>query len=1387
MNFQKKIFEELQLFLKPLIRVKGNSKAIDSFFREFGWDINDENGNSIASFINSIENFTDAAGLLSLIIANPPKNFEDLIQRLRESQHIIDQFNQFPRALPNLPLSVIDTFVDDLITNLTVRYLFRKSAFVFHLLRFLTIIEEVGKEHIIVDQRLIRQGILDYIVHWERLTKLISDPKQLIEQEYWPGGLNNREYTNEAAQRFFSKFSDLLSVLEFNSFVGRGNGPISFNPSIEEKLKGIISFQRNLFAIDTATYNEIGGTLGLIPQTEGGPGFYFIPRGSIQLNEIISNWLVSLSIGGNTRGFVVTPKGVDFLESQSSNQLKIELLFERSTPGSNNLLIGSLDGSHLSIGSTYISSKLHLTPDGDEAGVGLMLHRGKFVLSPGDGSSLFSRLIPISDFSVDFDLEIGYSTISGFYFGGSAGLEIYLPLHLNFHLLKVKGLILKIGSPAWTFEVNTNLKSKLGPLEIDIKKIGIKTQLTFTSGGNLGFTDVKSPGFNFPNSLAAKLNTPLISGGGFLNRREDGYDGILALSMKALDLTGIAVLTTKMPNGEDGFSLIVSINVIFFPPIQLSFGFTLAGVGGLIGVNRTMKVDTLRQRIADGAMNSIMFPENPIENADRIIGDLRSVFPPQEGHFVIAPFLRIGFGTPTIVKLDLGIVLEFPFSGRVILLGSLGVYLPSIDSRKVEINIDVLGDFNFAEEYIRVEGRLRQSHILSIPLKGGFAFMLDWGKQPAFLFSIGGYHPRYKKPARFPEIPRLNAVVRIGDVVTLSCDYYQAITSNSFQIGFAAFMKASAMGASLEGRFSFNTLLQFNPFFFSVDMGMSVKLKYKGKTLAGVAFYYLLSGPSPWTAAGYAEVSILFITLKINFRVQSGEAEDQPKTYEPIDSLLAKVTKSLEAPANWTAKLPPGFRTAESLRPAAELNGNGTVLHPSGYLQVRQTALPFEHRIGKYGNSYVREKPKFSFHQNIRIGDVEARVRSSQLVKENFARGQFEDLSNAEKLSSPDFEEFVAGLSFGSGQQVGFAMGADDLMESVAPRAFEEIVVFADLETNREGLQLSTAATQTAQRLGQVRSSIRRREGPLVTGPPGAEQNNLALAAPEPRYQVLNAADLAPVEATSSAGLQVASFASYGAARQYITHELPQANHYYQILPVHGQAEADVIEQILILDDFRSPTNSREMECGAANVSPDAPLVAFPLELTTTEETKRKCWQDNDLRFPVLAVDSYASQAMIRTTQWTLGVNPAGEAVAVRYAFVPSTGNGAYLHLNSAPGISTMNVRLKYELDGGAFFNLAALQGLRLHLIRNGKAADIHAYVYLYDDKNHYWSNIVDNQAVIISQNALPQQVEILFDELRPKQSSARYPDMKKIKNIHVFLVSKEGGDDLVLDKITLF
>ncbi len=76
------------------------------------------------------------------------------------------------------------------------------------------------------------------------------------------------------------------------------------------------------------------------------------------------------------------------------------------------------------------------------------------------------------------------------------------------------------------------------------------------------------------------------------------YRGALALKFQTFGISAFAMLNTRLPDGQDGFSLAASIFGEFNLP--LGFGFFLTGVGGVIGVNRTINTEALRDVLVRG-------------------------------------------------------------------------------------------------------------------------------------------------------------------------------------------------------------------------------------------------------------------------------------------------------------------------------------------------------------------------------------------------------------------------------------------------------------------------------------------------------------------------------------------------------------------------------------------------------------------------------------------------------------------------------------------------------------------------------------------------------------------------------------------------------------------
>jgi hypothetical protein len=288
---------------------------------------------------------------------------------------------------------------------------------------------------------------------------------------------------------------------------------------------------------------------------------------------------------------------------------------------------------------------------------------------------------------------------------------------------------------------------------------------------------------------------------------------------------------------------------------------------------------------------------------------------------------------------------------------------------------------------------------------------LDWGSHPQFLLSVGGYHPRYKKPAQFPEIPRVTALIKKGEDFRLSSEFYLAVTSNSFQVGLSAEIVVKKGKARVYGFLGFNALFQFDPFYFETDIRISVEVSYRGRSFFGIDLEFLLSGPEPWRAQGYAKIKVLFFSLKIKFNVSwGGEQKAVPVLIKP-NELLEKLKIQIQQSGNWSGKLPEAYTRPESLRRLEEIEKQDQIfMHPSGYLELRQNLIPLNKTIEKLGNSYMEAGTSYQItdYSFAKGESIEPHIQKT--LQDYFSRGQYEDLADEEKLSTPDFDLMTAGI-----------------------------------------------------------------------------------------------------------------------------------------------------------------------------------------------------------------------------------------------------------------------------------------------------------------------------------------------------------------------------------------
>jgi hypothetical protein len=346
---------------------------------------------------------------------------------------------------------------------------------------------------------------------------------------------------------------------------------------------------------------------------------------------------------------------------------------------------------------------------------------------------------------------------------------------------------------------------------------------------------------------------------------------------------------------------------------------------------------------------------------------------------------------------------------RIVLIGQLEVNVPPLEElgdevpQLIKLLVDVVGAYETRQRQLSIDARLRDSHVALLPITGSLVVRANFGDRPGFILAVGGFHPRFTDlPAGIPAQDRLGIELRYGILVVRIAGYV-AITSNSFQVGAEASVVAEAAGFRAEAYVGFDALFIFEPVFhFEIDFRIGASIRYKGISLASADLRGSLSGPGRWRAVGKASISLLFFSVSVGFDEEWGDA---PAPALPSVRVGEQLAAALSDPANWTAQLPPGGNMLATMR---RVTGDGAlVAHPLGELTVSQKVVPLKLDITRVGTARPADGNRFDV-AGVTVG---TRQLQPDFRKEHFARAQFLDLTEEQKLSTPSFEQFPAGVA----------------------------------------------------------------------------------------------------------------------------------------------------------------------------------------------------------------------------------------------------------------------------------------------------------------------------------------------------------------------------------------
>ena len=858
-------------------------------------------------------------------------------------------------------------------------------------------------------------------LEWPEITALLGGPGAVLQRAFgWgtPAFDANRlvRAIDDLAQSVnIPAFLDAIPIPEAEALEGRALPPGAPAPPcldipvVEQMFAGIPARA----GVRIRPLPAVGGAL---------PGLALVPYGDARFNRTSPlDDTMTLEIRttldlGNGVGIVLRPnQGVVTIGGLSTGAPApvsgmLTARIEYASPDRRPIvLIGVVDGPRVQLRS--VSGALGLYVDERNRAdlyVEAELNEARLIVPPVTDGFL-GKILPNAGIDVRFDLAVGMSTLRGVYFRGSGALEITVPTHLTLGPIELDSVSLGIRPKATgelPVDIGASFRTALGPLTATVQNMGLTAELKFPGqGGNLGPVDARL-GFKWPDGIGLELDAGGFKGGGFLEFKPDEgrYAGILHLEFQGIvSVTAIGLIDTRLPDGREGFALLLLLTAEFSPPFQLSWGFTLIGVGGLLGLNRTAVVEVLQRGVRDGGLDSILFPRDPLQNARRIISDMQQAFPPREGQFVFGPMFKLGWGTPTLVSLSVGLIIEIPDPVRIALLGVLRVAIPEEHLPLIQLQVNFLGALDLEKEMLSFDASLYDSRIVLYPLTGDMALRAVWGASANFLLTVGGFHPAYTPPPLgLPPLRRLGFMLADGLIPRIRCECYFALTSNTVQQGALLEIIYGIDDYSVHGHLGYDVLIQFNPFHLTARVSGSLAVTLFGEDICGVWVEVTLDGPAPWEAHGRGRFKVLIVKFTVQIDLRIGEA--QPAPVRTVD-VLDRVIKAIELPDNWRAELPPyaGMRVRTRELPATVAD---VVVHPFGALVVSQKAAPFDVAIDRIGTE-LADKGPVTLHIT-KVSTPAGELGRSD-AKEQFAPGQYQTLSDAERLSRRSFEPMNSG------------------------------------------------------------------------------------------------------------------------------------------------------------------------------------------------------------------------------------------------------------------------------------------------------------------------------------------------------------------------------------------
>jgi hypothetical protein len=516
---------------------------------------------------------------------------------------------------------------------------------------------------------------------------------------------------------------------------------------------------------------------------------------------------------------------------------------------------------------------------------------------------------------------------------------VWFPVQKSFGPINLSKFGINWDNPNLALDLDVDGDLTLGPLQVVLDNLQIqmpaKTPLDPSSYG-LGL-----------DGLGVSLNGGAVSLSGSLLHSGDQYAGEATIT--AGDFTISAVGAFGTTDGATSLFIFGCLNT----PLGGPPAFFVTGVSAGFGYNRQLLMPP-QDQVTSFPLVAMAEPPpagGQPYNLDQALaaligGDGKPAYvPPMRGEYWVA--LGVNWTSFEIVKTTALLAVQFGKELEIDILGVTTLQLGADpDHPYVNLKLGIEATIKPDDGTALVTGILDSSSYVIDPachVTGGFAFATWYGDNEHsgdFVLTIGGYHPSFKPPPWYPQVPRVGLNWNYSNNIVLAGDAFFALTPIAAMGGCEIDVTYTSGDLKAWLTAKAEALVQWKPFFFDFDISVSVGVSYKLDLLFTTVNFNveLGAGFEIWGPAtgGYVYVDWYVISFSIPF----GPSK-QPPTLNNWGDFAALLPAPPAAPppsaalvAELAAAAPPSNIALQAL-----ITGGNLTQNPDGSWNVRADGL----------------------------------------------------------------------------------------------------------------------------------------------------------------------------------------------------------------------------------------------------------------------------------------------------------------------------------------------------------------------------------------------------------------------------------------------------------------